>query len=252
MLNAAQKPCCNSQPIKSRSHRRSTNSGGNALNASPATGSTPSTQLKRSSRVKVHRRLDLCERKAQDYNPDLILQAALRRDLLRRKLFVHHHRENSGDFMAGSPRSVWALWLRQWCCAAVLTLTAPLTASAAAPRDETSQEVRIRLEWTGDRPEIFAGVLETSQGTFASPVSLSPEADHAGTLWADRQNLWLRSRSPRRRDGFDVTLRASGTARIHFTLQIGDQNGRSRHFDWKLADVGRDPIIFALATGRVD
>jgi hypothetical protein len=148
--------------------------------------------------------------------------------------------------MAGSPRSVWTLRLRQWCCAAVLTLTAPFAASAAAPCDETSQEVRIRLEWSGDRPEIFAGVLETSQGTFASPLSLSPEADQAGTLWADRQNLWLRSRSPRRSGGFDVTLRASGTARIQFTLQFGDQNGRSRHFDWKLADVGREPIVFAL------
>jgi hypothetical protein len=37
--------------------------------ASPATGSTPSTQFKRSSNVKVHRRLDLCERKARTIIP---------------------------------------------------------------------------------------------------------------------------------------------------------------------------------------
>ena len=148
--------------------------------------------------------------------------------------------------MAGSSRSVWALLLRQWICAFVLTLAVPYSASAAAPSDEISQEVRIRLEWTGDRPEVFAGVLETSDGTFAGPVSLSAEANQAGTLWADRQNLWLRSRSPRRSDGIDVTLRAPCTARINFRLQIGDQAGQRRQFDWRLADVGRDPIVFAF------
>ncbi len=120
---------------------------------------------------------------------------------------------------------------------------------AAAPSVQNQQEVRIRLEWTGDKPEVWSGVLETSQGAFANPVSLNADADQAGTLWPNGQSLWLGRHSSRRHDGFDVTLRAPRSARICFMLQTDAQSRRRRQFEWSLAEVGRDPMVFESGDG---
>jgi hypothetical protein len=128
----------------------------------------------------------------------------------------------------------------------VLLLAAPSLATGTAPTDQTDRDVQIRLEWTGDKPEIWAGVLEMSQGSFANPVSLSTGPDQAGTLWADGQTLWLGRHNPRRDDGFDFSLRAPRFARMCFTLQSEALGGWRRQFEWNLADIDRKPIVFTF------
>src|ERR1700722_18494992 len=87
----------------------------------------------------------------------------------------------------------------------LLAMAAPLLGSAPPP-DATETPVRLRIRWTNDKPAIWMGILETSQGTFLHPASLSVDANQAGTLWADGKSLWLARRSACREDGFDVTL----------------------------------------------
>jgi len=156
--------------------------------------------------------------------------------------------------MGGSPRSNDAsLTARRFtfpgliCAAAALCL-------ASAPLDETERPVRIRLEWTGDKPEVWAGVLETSQGTIERPASLGVAADEAGTLWADGKSLWLQRRSPRLDDGFDVTVLAAPSARICFTLQTADfgelgravPGGSRQQFEWTLSELRAKHLVFAF------
>src|ERR1700690_234324 len=108
--------------------------------------------------------------------------------------------------MGGLPRSNDAPVAARRFAFPVLICTAVALCLGAAPLDEAGRPVRIRLQWTGDKPEVWAGVLETSQGTVVRPASLGIAADEAGTLWADGKSLWLQRRSPRLDDGFDVTV----------------------------------------------
>jgi hypothetical protein len=129
-----------------------------------------------------------------------------------------------------------------------LALPVLLTAAAAmgvasAPVDEAERTMRLRLEWTGDKPEVWAGVLETSEGTFRQPVSLGVGADQAGTLWEDGKSVWLGRRSPHIDDGFDVTLIAPRSARISFTLQSALPGGWRQQFEWTLSDIGAEPRL---------
>jgi hypothetical protein len=132
----------------------------------------------------------------------------------------------------------------------VLLFAAPAPVMAATPPDQTDRDVRIRLQWTGDKPEKWAGVLEMSQGSFAKPVSLSSSPSEAGTLWADGQTLLLGRHNPRRNDGFDVTVLAPRSARLCFTLKTEAQGGSQRQFEWTVADIGRKPIGFMFGAGN--
>ena len=119
-----------------------------------------------------------------------------------------------------------------------LLLVAAVPMLGSAPPPEVSETpVRIRVRWTNDKPATWVGILETSQGTFLHPASLSVGVDQAGTLWADGKSLWLARRAACREDGFDVTLLASGAARICFTLQSAASGGGRQQFECSLADL---------------
>jgi hypothetical protein len=128
-----------------------------------------------------------------------------------------------------------------------LLLAAGSVCLGSAPRDEGERPVRIRIEWTADKPEVWAGVLETSNGTLTRAASLSTAADQAGTLWADGTSLWLGRHAACRDDGFDVTVFASTSARLSFTLQNAEAGGWRQQFEWNLADLGVKPGVFAFA-----
>jgi hypothetical protein len=128
----------------------------------------------------------------------------------------------------------------------MLICTAVALCLGAAPLDEAERPVRIRLQWTGDKPEVCAGVLETSQGTVVRPASLGIAADEAGTLWADGKSLWLQRRSPRLDDGFDVTVIAPLSARVCFTLQTATPGGPRQQFEWALSELRAKPLVFAF------
>jgi hypothetical protein len=127
----------------------------------------------------------------------------------------------------------------------LLMAAVPLLGSAPPP-DVSETPVRIRVRWTNDKPAIWVGILETSQGTFQHPASLSVGADQAGTLWADGKSLWLARRAACREDGFDVTLLASSTARICLTLQSAASGGGRQQFECSLADLKTKTQSFAL------
>jgi len=114
---------------------------------------------------------------------------------------------------------------------------------ASVPPDEAERPVRLRLEWTGDKSEVWTGVLETSEGAFGHPASLSIGADQVGTLWADGKSVWLGRRSPRLDDGFDVTIIAPRSAHISFTLQSALAGGWRQQFEWTLSDIGAKPRV---------
>ncbi len=126
-----------------------------------------------------------------------------------------------------------------------LVAAVPLLGSAPPP-DVSETPVRIRVRWTNDKPAIWVGILETSQGTFLHPTSLSVGIDQSGTLWADRKSLWLARRAACREDGFDVTLLAPGAARICFTLQSAASGGGHQQFECSLADLKSKPQSFAF------
>jgi hypothetical protein len=128
----------------------------------------------------------------------------------------------------------------------VLILAAAALGVGSAPLDKAERPVRVRLEWTSDKPEVWAGVLETSQGTIVSPASLGVGADQAGTLWPDGKSLWLGRRSPRLDDGFDATVIAPRSARLCFTLQNAVPGGWRQRFEWSLSDLHAKPQIFAF------
>ncbi len=130
-------------------------------------------------------------------------------------------------------------------CLLLAMAAVPLLGSAPPP-DVSETPVRIRVRWTNDKPASWLGILETSQGTFLHPASLSVGADQAGTLWADGKSLWLARRAACREDGFDVTLLASSTARICFTLQGATSGGGRQQFECSLADLKNNTQNFAF------
>src|SRR5579863_4268185 len=115
---------------------------------------------------------------------------------------------------------------RRWLASLPLILAAAVFSLAAAPALDSEQAVRLRFEWTGDKPEVWAGILETSQGTIVRPVSLGMEADDAGTLWPDGKSLWLERHSPRTRDGFEATIVAPLSAKLSLTVQVANPGGQ--------------------------
>ena len=148
--------------------------------------------------------------------------------------------------MGGSPRSNDAFFAARRLSLSVLIFAAAALSLGSAPLDEAERPLRIRLEWTGDKPEVWAGVLETSQGTIVHPASLGVGTDEAGTLWADGKSLWLGRHSPRLDDGFDVTIIAPSSARICFTLQNAAAGGWRQQFEWSLSDIRAKPRIVAF------
>src|SRR5579864_8080651 len=104
------------------------------------------------------------------------------------------------------PRNIGSIALR------FPLLAAAAVFLAAAPCEEPFRPIRVRLEWGGEHPEVWAGVLETSQGTITRPASLGVEADEVGSAWADGKSVWLQRNKPRTYDGFDATIIAPPTA----------------------------------------
>jgi len=111
---------------------------------------------------------------------------------------------------------------------------------SAAPLDQTHRAVRVRFEWRSEKPERWAGVLETSQGSVADVASLGVAGDDAGTLWADGRCLWLGRRNASNRDGFELTVIAPPSAHLSFTLQAPGAGGQHQRFECLLADVEGD------------
>jgi hypothetical protein len=111
---------------------------------------------------------------------------------------------------------------------------------SAAPLDPAHRVVRVRFEWKSERPEAWAGVLETSQGTVADVASLGVDGDEAGTLWADGKCLWLGRRNPCTHDGFELSVIAPPSAHLSFTLQAPGAGGLRQRFECLLADLEAD------------
>jgi hypothetical protein len=117
-----------------------------------------------------------------------------------------------------------------------LLLASTIWLSAAHP-EQANRVIRARLEWKSEKPERWAGVLETSQGTIANAASLDASANEAGTLWADGKCLWLGRRNACSRDGFEVTVIAPPSAHLSFTLQSSAPDGVRQRFDCLVSDL---------------
>jgi Glycosyl hydrolase-like 10 len=127
-----------------------------------------------------------------------------------------------------------------------------LAGAGAAPVEPAARCVRLRFEWTSNTPQIWAGVLETSQGTIVQPASLGTEPDDPGTLWADGKNLWLERRTPRNGDGFDVTVISSASDRLSFTLQSAQGGHLRPRCEFTLSDVeNKSALLFRNSTARL-
>src|SRR5580704_17130963 len=111
---------------------------------------------------------------------------------------------------------------------------------SAAPNDQAHRVVRVRFEWKCQKSECWAGVLETSQGTIAEPASLGVDENEAGTLWADGKSLWLGRRAPSDHDGFEVSVDATPSAHLSFTLQAARAGGPRQRFECLLSDLEGD------------
>lgn len=148
--------------------------------------------------------------------------------------------------MGGLPHSTCASLVPRGLALPALFVVCAALGIGAAPHEAANRPVRIRIEWTAPKPEVWAGVLEASQGVLVHPASLSLAADQAGTLWPDGKSLWLGRRSPCLDDGFDVTVMAKPSARICFTLQNAVPGGWRRQFEWNLAEIGLQTRIYAF------
>ncbi|HEV8003278.1 MAG TPA: hypothetical protein VGP63_25555 [Planctomycetaceae bacterium] len=121
---------------------------------------------------------------------------------------------------------------------------------SAAPNDQADRIVRVRFEWKCAKPECWAGVLETSQGTIADPASLGVDGTEAGTLWADGKSLWLGRRKLSDRDGFEASVIAPPSAHLSFTLQAAEAGGVRQRFECLISDLeGEGKSLSAKTSG---
>src|SRR5580704_5516291 len=129
---------------------------------------------------------------------------------------------------------------RRWLALKAVLFVGCAVFLSAAPLDQTHRPVRVRFEWRSEKPECWAGVLETSQGSVADVASLGVAGDEAGTLWADGKCLWLGRRNASNRDGFELTVIAPPSAHLSFTLQAPGARGQRQRFECLLADLEGD------------
>jgi hypothetical protein len=118
--------------------------------------------------------------------------------------------------------------------------------SAAATEDDAARPIRVRIEWSAAQSQVWAGVLETSQGTIVQPASLNGDADEVGALWADGKSLWLQRHRTTSKDGFDATLIADSSARLSYTLQTAGPQSWRHHIECALSDLGAEPKVFLV------
>ena len=118
-------------------------------------------------------------------------------------------RSSTGCARASRWLAIGRIRFSRWLVLRAACFAAGLLFLSAARLDQAPRAVRVRFEWRSEKPERWAGILETSQGTIAEPASLGVAGDEAGTLWADGNCLWLGRRGARDRDGFEVTVTAS-------------------------------------------
>ncbi len=140
---------------------------------------------------------------------------------------------------------------RRWRALKVVLFAAGAACLSAAPLDQAHRVVRVRFEWKSEKPECWAGVLETSQGTVADAASLGVAGDEAGTLWADGKCLWLGRRNPSNRDGFELTVIAPPSAHLSFTLQAPGAGGLRQRFECLLADLEGDRKCLAAKSAAL-
>jgi len=159
-------------------------------------------------------------------------------------------RSSSGCFRAGRRLTLGCVQSAGWITLRAAFLAAAAFFLSAAPLDQSHRGVRVRFEWKSEKPECWAGVLETSQGTIADPASLGVEGSEAGTLWADGKCLWLGRRNACDRDGFEVSLVAPASAHVSFTLQAPGAGGPRQRFECLLSDLeGEGKCLSARSAG---
>jgi len=108
------------------------------------------------------------------------------------------------------------------------------TANAAASEE---LPIRLRIEWGGNDPLLWSGVVELSAGELTAPHSLGVEADEPGTLWIDQGSVWIQRRSPRTYDAFEVTVLASPDAILTISLQVADTAQAAERMQVRVAEL---------------
>jgi hypothetical protein len=125
----------------------------------------------------------------------------------------------------------------RWLLARMALLCACAVFLSAASNDEVPREVRVRFEWRSEKPNSWAGVLETSQGSITDVASVGVAEDAPGTLWADGKCVWLARHRASNHDGFEVTVLAPAVAHLSFTLRTPGQEGLHQSFECLLSDL---------------
>ena len=80
---------------------------------------------------------------------------------------------------------------------------------------------RLRVEWAGESAALWRGRLAISPGQLDEPQSLGMARDDVGTIVIKHGTAAIRRRSPRSRDGFDISVTASAESRLEF--EMGDE-----------------------------
>jgi len=98
--------------------------------------------------------------------------------------------------------------------------------------DDNVSRIRLRFEWGGEKPVLLRGVLELSEGKFRNPKTLGIESDAASSLSLTDGALWIKPKSARIYDGFDITLEANPNALLNLSVQTSENPPIRQHYSF--------------------
>ncbi|MGD9127267.1 MAG: hypothetical protein PVH19_07785, partial [Planctomycetia bacterium] len=71
-----------------------------------------------------------------------------------------------------------------------------------------AETLTLRIDWGGNRPIRYRGSISLSEGHIDHIRPLGVEADEPGSIWIDRDRVWVSPIGPRVYDGLDIRINA--------------------------------------------
>jgi len=112
-------------------------------------------------------------------------------------------------------------WAVLWNCVAAVE-AAPLA-------------MRLRIAWGGGAERIWSGSIRLDSGTLSELQPLGIEADEAGTIWLDGNEIVVRGRSVRAYDGVDILAQADPSARL--SINLASPGGQDKPVEIPLSEL---------------
>jgi hypothetical protein len=94
-------------------------------------------------------------------------------------------------------------------------------APAAPPITPINESVRLRITWGGGEAQNWAGQIKLDRGSLSNLKLLGLDADAAGSIWLDNDQVRITSLSPHQSDSFEATANAPKDAKLILKIAAG-------------------------------